>query len=145
MMQGVCVGGPLNGRKLVSQFDRHDIEAIPPVPARCDPDGEAPTKDSKRVVFTYKHHQMFSSDRNHRADTLHDFWIPLDESHPHKFIMESLMASHEQVGIYRKLIARAYKCLDWLMAGVKHISVPDYGELNKVLMETSQIEYEDRT
>lgn len=37
------------------------------------------------------------------------------------------------------LAARAYKLIDQLMPGLKYISIPDYAELNEVLIELRKV------
>lgn len=39
----------------------------------------------------------------------------------------------------KSLAERAYKVIGWLMPGLKHISIPDYAELNGALMGLRKI------
>jgi hypothetical protein len=142
MKQGLCIGGPLNGSKLTSQWEVHEMWM--PLPVSAVPRaGEDPTKGT-REVFTYVHYTLFSQNRSTGQDTRHEFWIPQGSEHPHLLIFETLMESHHHFSRLRKLIGRAYRVIDWCMSRVDLFHHPDVAEVQKVLQETSQIEYEDR-
>jgi hypothetical protein len=145
MKQALCINGPLSGKHLTAYGVNHQCPITPPVPAYPTPSSKSPLEELDPVeVFTYTYHEMHVAERHQSPSKIFAFWVPEGTEKPNQLIMETLLAGHNDRWRLRTLIARAHVVIDWLMPGLRYISVPRYDELNDVMRETAQIMHEDR-
>lgn len=98
MFAGLCVGGPLDGRRVQHDAPRYNAVSNPPeVPAVYD--RAAAPVDLKLEVFTYFHYRAFDT----------GFWLPLQLrsggvyqhrrwDSPEQFLLRTLAAGYNPEG-----------------------------------------------
>lgn len=89
---GLCVGGPLARQRRICETDRIDVQLPidPPMPIGVH---EAVPDKASYELFQYRHAQHFYADGD--GETVLSFWVPWEESHPRRFVVEELMRAYE--------------------------------------------------
>lgn len=130
---GIAVGGPFEGEILNSPADIFPVALPGDLSAPIDE--ATPNMDDTAEVFEYRHHMMAVADGDTFAmSDKYSFWVPLDETSPNELIVRYLIETHRERAELLALAEKAREVIDWLMPGVRHISVPDYAQLNEVCM-----------